>query len=130
MKRICSSLSENGFDVVLVGKKLKQSLPVREEGYEQKRLRCMFNKGKLFYLEFNVRLLFFLLFRKMNIICAIDLDTISPCLVISRFKKIPRVYDAHELFTGLKEVVTRPAVEKIWKRIEKMQFRNSNGDTP
>jgi len=119
MKRICSSLSENGFDVVLVGRKLKQSLPVREEGYEQKRLRCMFNKGKLFYLEFNVRLLFFLLFRKMNVICAIDLDTISPCLVISRFKKIPRVYDAHELFTGLKEVVTRPAVEKIWKRIEK-----------
>jgi len=118
MKRICTSLSENGFDVVLIGRKLKNSLPVRNEKYTQKRLRCWFNKGKLFYLEFNLRLLFFLLFRKMDAICAIDLDTISPCLVISRLKKIPRVYDAHELFTGLKEVVTRPAVEKIWKRIE------------
>jgi glycosyltransferase involved in cell wall biosynthesis len=119
MKRICTSLSENGFDVVLVGRKLKQSLPIRDEKYKQKRLRCWFNKGKLFYLEFNVRLLLFLLFRKMNVICAIDLDTISPCLVISQLKKIPRIYDAHELFTGLKEVVTRPAVEKIWRRIEK-----------
>ena len=119
MKRICTSLSQNGFDVVLVGRKLKHSLPLRNEKYQQKRLRCWFNKGKLFYLEFNARLLFFLLFRRMNAICAIDLDTISPCLIISRIKKIPRIYDAHELFTGLKEVVTRPAVEKIWKRIEK-----------
>jgi glycosyltransferase involved in cell wall biosynthesis len=118
MKRICTSLSENGFDILLVGRKLKHSIPLRNENYKQKRLHCWFTKGKLFYVEFNVRLLFFLLFRKMDAICAIDLDTISPCLVISRLKKIPRVYDAHELFTGLKEVVTRPAVEKIWKRIE------------
>ncbi|TMI78884.1 MAG: glycosyltransferase, partial [Bacteroidetes bacterium] len=119
MKRICSSLSENGFDVVLVGRNRKHSLPVRNEKYKQKRLWCWFDKGKLFYIEFSLRLLFFLLFRKMNAICAIDLDTISPCLVISRLKNIPRIYDAHELFTGLKEVVTRPAIEKIWKRIEK-----------
>ena len=119
MKRICTSLSQNGFDVVLVGRKLKYSLPLRNETYKQRRLRCWFNKGKLFYMEFNLRLLLFLLFRKMNAICAIDLDTISPCLVISKLKNIPRIYDAHELFTGLKEVVTRPSVEKIWKRIEK-----------
>jgi glycosyltransferase involved in cell wall biosynthesis len=42
-----------------------------------------------------------------------------PCLNISRLKKIPRIYDAHELFTGLKEVVDRPVVEKVWTRIEK-----------
>jgi glycosyltransferase involved in cell wall biosynthesis len=119
MKRICTTLSENGFDIVLVGRKLKHSLPLRNQRYTQRRLRCWFNIGKLFYLEFNVRLLFFLLFRNMDAICAIDLDTILPCLAISRLKKIPRIYDAHELFTGLKEVVTRPTVEKIWKRIEK-----------
>ena len=119
MKRVCTSLSENGFDVVLVGRKLKHSLPARNEKYTQKRLRCWFNKGKLFYIEFNLRLLFFLLFKKMNAVCAIDLDTISPCLVVSRLKNIPRIYDAHELFTGLKEIVTRPSIEKIWKKIEK-----------
>jgi glycosyltransferase involved in cell wall biosynthesis len=118
MNRICTSLSENGFVAVLVGRRLKHSLSLKNEKYRQKRLRCWFNKGKLFYLEFNLRLLFFLLFTKMDAICAIDLDTISPCLIVSRLKNIPRIYDAHELFTGLKEVVTRPAVEKIWRRIE------------
>ena len=55
----------------------------------------------------------------MDAICAIDLDTIIPCLYISRWKKIPRIYDAHELFTGLKEVATRPVVLKIWSRTER-----------
>ena len=56
----------------------------------------------------------------MDGICAIDLDTISPCLAISKLKGIPRIYDAHEFFTGLKEVVTRPAVKKFWTGIERM----------
>lgn len=55
----------------------------------------------------------------MNAICAIDLDTILPCLYISKWKKIPRVYDAHELFTGLKEVATRPRIKKFWTGVEK-----------
>jgi glycosyltransferase involved in cell wall biosynthesis len=60
-----------------------------------------------------------LLFKKLNAICAIDLDTILPCLYISKWKKIPRVYDAHELFTGLKEVATRPRIRKFWTRVER-----------
>jgi glycosyltransferase involved in cell wall biosynthesis len=34
-------------------------------------------------------------------------------------KRIPRIYDAHELFTELKEVVTRPSIHRKWLRIEK-----------
>jgi hypothetical protein len=119
MNRICSSLAENGFDITLVGRKQNHSLPLKKESYEQQRISCWFNKGKLFYFEYNVRLFFFLLFKKMNAVCAIDLDTITPCLAISRLKKIPRIYDAHEFFTGLKEVVTRPAIKKFWTKIEK-----------
>jgi glycosyltransferase involved in cell wall biosynthesis len=55
----------------------------------------------------------------MDAICAIDLDTILPCLCISRLKKIPRIYDAHELFTEMKEVISRPVIQKIWLKIEK-----------
>jgi glycosyltransferase involved in cell wall biosynthesis len=55
----------------------------------------------------------------MDAICAIDLDTILPGLIISRLKKIIRIYDAHEFFTELKEVMTRPAVQKAWLWIEK-----------
>lgn len=55
----------------------------------------------------------------MDLICAIDLDTILPCLFVSRIKKVQRVYDAHELFSELKEVITRGSVQKIWLRIER-----------
>ncbi len=126
MHRICTSLAENGYTVTLVGRKLASSLPLTEKKFTQKRIRCWFNKGKMFYGEYNFRLFFFLLFKKMEAVCAIDLDTILPCLSISRWKKIPRIYDAHELFTELKEVVTRPAVKKAWQKIERRsvpQFR-------
>ncbi len=63
----------------------------------------------------------------MDAVCAIDLDTILPCLLVSRIKKITRIYDAHELFCEMKEVVTRPAVYRMWKKIEKYtvpKFKN------
>ncbi len=119
MQRICTSLAENGYAVVLVGRKLSSSIPIIEKKYKQKRIRCWFNKGKLFYFEYNLRLTFYLLFRKMDAICAIDLDTIIPCHTVSWFKSITRIYDAHELFTELKEVITRPRIKKTWTRIEK-----------
>jgi glycosyltransferase involved in cell wall biosynthesis len=119
MQRICTSLAENGYAVTLIGRKLPASLPLKEEKFRQKRILCFFKTGKLFYAEYNTRLLFFLLYKKMDAICAIDLDTILPCLYISKWKRIPRIYDAHELFTGLKEVATRPGVKRFWTRIEK-----------
>jgi glycosyltransferase involved in cell wall biosynthesis len=119
MNRICTTLASNGYDVTLVGRKLPGSLPLKEEAYKQKRIRCWFKKGKAFYGEYNFRLFWFLVFKKMDALCAIDLDTILPCLKVSQWKKIPRVYDAHELFTELKEVVTRPGVKKMWTRIER-----------
>jgi len=119
MHRICTSLAENGYVVTLVGRKLPSSLPLAEKKFAQKRIRCWFNKTKWFYAEYNIRLFFFLLFKKMDAICAIDLDTILPCLRISRWKRIPRIYDAHELFTELKEVISRPAIQKVWTRIER-----------
>ena len=119
MNRICNSLAENGYAVTLVGRKLKSSLPLPQKTFRQKRLRCFFNKGPLFYVEYNFRLFFFLLFRKMDCICAIDLDTILPCLFVSKLKAVPGVYDAHEYFTEMKELWTRPNVQKIWRAIEK-----------
>lgn len=127
MARICTSLSKAGYKVVLVGRTMENSVALKETGYGQHRLRCRFNKGKLFYAEYNLRLFFFLLLKKMDCICAIDLDTILPCLFISRIKNAKRVYDAHELFCEMKEIVTRPAIHGFWKKIERYalpQFPN------
>jgi glycosyltransferase involved in cell wall biosynthesis len=119
MHRICTSLAKAGYNVTLVGRRLNTSLPLKEQPFRQKRLRCFFNTSFLFYTEYNLRLFFFLIGKKMDGICAIDLDTILPCYFISAIKTIPRVYDAHEYFTELKEVRTRPIVRRFWTAIEK-----------
>src|ERR1700694_5474179 len=127
MIRICTSLASAGYSVKLVGRKSKDSISFIEQPFQQKRINCLFEKGKLFYAEYNIRLFFYLLFNRMNCICAIDLDTILPCYFISKIKRIKKVYDAHELFCEMKEIVTRPAIYKVWKKIEKFtvpKFKN------
>jgi glycosyltransferase involved in cell wall biosynthesis len=119
MQRICSSLANAGYKVTLVGRELKSSVGLKEQPYAQKRLNCWFEKGKLMYLEFNLRLFFFLLSCPTDCICAIDLDTILPGYFVSKFRNKKRVYDAHELFTEQKEIVTRPSIQKLWLKVEK-----------
>lgn len=127
MIRICTSLTIANYQVILIGREMKYSLPLATQPFHQHRLTCFFEKGKLFYAEYNTRLFFYLLFKKMDCICAIDLDTILPCYFISILKRKKRVYDAHELFCEMKEIVTRPAIYKIWKKIERFavpKFKN------
>ncbi len=119
MIRICSSLAQAGYTVILTGRKTRRSAALTRMPYTQKRLSCFFEKGKLFYAEYNIRLFFYLLTKKMDGICAVDLDTILPCLWISKIKKVPRIYDAHELFCEMKEIVSRKPVYRIWKWIER-----------
>ncbi len=119
MIRICTSLADAGYGVTLVGRKINSSIPLLTQPYNQKRINCLFENGKLFYAEYNTRLFFYLLFKKMDGICAIDLDSILPCYYISKIKKIKRIYDAHELFCEMKEVMSRPKIYKIWKWVER-----------
>ncbi len=117
MIRICSTLFENGYDVLLIGRKKPASLPLNF-AFKTDRLNCFFQKGKLFYIEYNLRLFFYLLFSKSDILCAIDLDSILPNYYISKWKNIPLVYDAHEYFTEVIEVTNRPQIKRLWEKIE------------
>jgi glycosyltransferase involved in cell wall biosynthesis len=127
MMRICNSLSEAGYEVLLVGRKRRTSIPLKQKSFEQKRLNCFFDKGKFFYIEYNIRLFLYLLFASTDVYCAIDLDTILPNLFASKIRNKKRVYDAHELFCEMDEITSRPAIYKAWKAIEKYsvpQFEN------
>lgn len=119
MIRICSSLANNGYQVTLIGRQLKNSVPLTAASFRQKRLKCFFLKGLPGYAEFNLRLLFILLLTRHQLVCAIDLDTIIPCYLSSKLKGTHRVYDAHELFCEMKEIATRPFIYRFWKMIEK-----------
>jgi glycosyltransferase involved in cell wall biosynthesis len=118
MIRICSSLALAGFDVLLVGRKKTNSPNLQEKSFRQKRLYCFAQKGKWFYIEYNIRLFFYLLFVKTDCFTAIDLDTILPNLWASQLRRKKRVYDAHELFCEMEEIISRPRIYKIWKKIE------------
>ena len=117
MIRICTSLAKAGFKVRLLGRYRRDSQPLIHRPFEQQRLHCWFSKGKLFYLEFNVRLFFYLLFVKFDLICAVDLDTILPGLLVSKIRRKPCMYDAHEYFTETPEVVRRPMIKRIWETL-------------
>jgi glycosyltransferase involved in cell wall biosynthesis len=114
MIRICTSLAGAGYKVTLVGFKRKKSKPLAKRPFRQVRLPIMAEQGKLMYASYWFNLFFFLLFHKADILCAIDLDTIIPVYYASLLRGRKRVYDAHEIFTELKEVISRPSVHKMW----------------
>lgn len=114
MIRICTSLAQAGHQVLLTGREKPDSIPLENQLFQQKRLICRFKKGKIFYLEYNIRLLFFFYTHKFDALCAVDLDTLGPAFFWSRLRQKPLVYDAHEYFTEVPEVVDRPLVKAIW----------------
>lgn len=117
MQRICASLVGAGYEVELVGRLRPGSAPLREQPFRQTRLRCTWEKGKLFYVEYNIRLLFYLLFSRFDQLCAVDLDTIVPVWAAGRLKGGWLVFDAHEYFEEAPEVVRRPHIKRIWKAV-------------
>jgi len=116
--KVASSLMQFNYDVLLVGRKLKHSLPVNRD-YKTKRFKLLFNKGAMFYACYNIRLFFFLLFAKADIFLSNDLDTLPANFYTSKIRKKKLVYDSHEYFTEVPELVNRPRVKRFWEKIEK-----------
>ncbi len=117
--KICSSLVDFGYEVELIGRRLPNSQSI-SRSYSTRRLRLLSTKGFLFYAEFNLRLLFVLLFSKKHILWANDLDTLVPNMLVSRLQRKKLVFDSHELFSEVPELVSRPFPKKVWKTLENL----------
>jgi len=121
VKKVCDTLTKNNFNITLVGRQLQHSLNINRP-YKTVRFKLIFNKGALFYMEYNIRLFFFLLYRRFDIYHSNDLDTLLPMWLTAFIFKKKLVYDSHEYFLGVPEIQTRYFVKKVWSSIESFIF--------
>jgi glycosyltransferase involved in cell wall biosynthesis len=111
-------LQELGCEVHFVGRCLPASMPTNFP-FASTRFRLWFNKGFLFYANYNLRLFWFLLWHPFDVYLANDLDTLLPNTLVAKGRKKPLIYDSHEYFTGVPEIQNRPLVKGVWSFLER-----------
>lgn len=122
MHKVCTALHQNGYEVLLVGARRKHSKSLAPRLYQTDRFPLIFEKGKIYYVEFTIRLFFYLLKKKAHIITANDLDTLLPSYLVSKIKGSELIYDSHEYFTELPELNNRLLTKKVWLAMERFLF--------
>ena len=70
-------------------------------------------------LNFNIRLFIFLLFTRKNILFSNDLDTLLPNYLLSLLQQKRLIFDSHELFSEIPELVNNPRIKYFWLYLEK-----------
>ncbi len=119
LQRVASLFVDQGYKVRCIGRRLRESPSAGSLPFDTKRFRMIFTRGPLFYACFNLRLFFTLLFsRRPVLMIANDLDTLPAVFFAGRLRRIPLIYDSHELFTQVPELIHRKRVQRIWKGIE------------
>lgn len=119
VKKTCLALQECGYEVTLIGREMPDSLSIPNWPYKAERMQLIFKKGPIFFFFFMLRLFLKLLFKKADLLYANDLDTLLPNYLISKLKRIPLIYDSHELFCEVPELLHTPVKRKIWLSLEK-----------
>ena len=120
--RIAESLHKMGFEVHVIARRLRHSLPLESYSFSSQRIRCYFEKGTLQYAEFMAKLLLNLLFTKTDYLLANDLDTLLPNFLVSKLRNKYLFYDTHEYFTGVPELAGSPKKRAVWKKLEDSLF--------
>ncbi|MFN4079282.1 MAG: glycosyltransferase [Saprospiraceae bacterium] len=120
MQRIAGVLSRQGHQVLMLGRHLPDSPRLYPRPWAERRMRCFFRRGPLFYLEYNARLLALLLGEPFDALYTVDLDTMPGGLAAAWLRRKRRVFDAHEYFTETPEVTGRPVVKAIWGAVARL----------
>ncbi len=120
VKRIIDVIVSQDRSVLLIGRQLSGSIAIGEADFDQHRVKCVFNSGPLFYLEFYLRVTLLILrrFNAEHITCN-DLDTILIGKTLKRFRKFHLYLDCHEWFEEVPELQGKPIKKGIWTRIAK-----------
>ena len=128
--RIASSLQANQYNVTVYYRSYfkhqgTEKKTIGPYPFKIKKMTFLFNKGVLFYSLFNLRLLLLLLFKRANIYCAVDSDTLLAFTLLSKIKNVPLVYDAHEYFAEVPELENKTRKKAIWHWITQKGVQQS-----
>ena len=126
VRKVSKTIAQLGFDVITVGRKRKNSPSQMNYPNAFKLFKLPFETGALFYAVFNVRLFIYLIFSRFDVVHSNDLDTLLACYWAAKIKRKKIVYDTHEYFTEVPELVRRPKIQKIWESIEGSIFPHLN----
>jgi len=122
--RVAWLLRRKGFHVTCIGRKLRNSPDARIDANRIRRFRMLVTGGPLFYAFFNIRLFFLLVFAHRPLLfVANDLDTLPAAFLAARIRRVALVYDSHELFTQVPELIHRKRVQQVWKWMESLMVR-------
>ena len=121
--KTCLTLEKCGYWVVEYGRLLPESKPL-QRNYFILRKKLFFHSGPLFYAEYNIRLFFHLLIANVDLIFANDLDTLPAAFLAATLRGKRLIYDTHEFYTETPELVSRPTIQAIWKKIENTIYLN------
>jgi glycosyltransferase involved in cell wall biosynthesis len=130
MIRIASSLQNLGYNVnVFYRPYVKYGKIEKNENYfpfKTSPLKVFFNQGILFYLFYNLALIFKLIWTKTYVFYAVDSDTLLAFTILSKLKRKPLIYDAHEYYAEVPELEGQPLKKKIWHTITQWGINQSS----
>jgi glycosyltransferase involved in cell wall biosynthesis len=128
MNRIAGTLTANGFDVTLYYREFFKFRPINlhtDTPFKTVAIKCPFRSGISFYLWYNIQLFFKILFPKTDCFYAVDSDTLPAFILLRLFRRKPLVFDAHEYFSEVPELLQAPLKKRIWDRVTGIGVRYS-----
>ena len=119
VEKVCKSLHENAYQIELIGNNWGGE-PEMSRPYFFKRISLKSKILRFAYLEFQWKLYKELMNRanENSILLSNDLDALLPNYLVSKRKKIPMIWDSHEIFTEMPSVTNR-WVQHVWRLLEK-----------
>ncbi len=122
VRKTCQSLSEFGLRVHLLCLKSKYNQGQKQTNFVIHPIKRIFKKNFPYYAELNIRIFFTLLFKRLDIIWANDLDTLLGCFIVGKLRRKPIIFDSHEMFCQVAELQDNPKAQKVWLCLEKFML--------
>lgn len=116
--KLSHTLRENNYEVRFVGR--KHSKHTCRETFDTHLMNMFFERSALFYLEFNIRLFFYVLFHRADLVVAIDLDTLAGVSLAAKLTGQKVLFDSHEYFPESPEIANKPFVKWVWRVVQRL----------